>query len=167
MSSDAVKLLQEVLNLITLYPEIHEQGDWMYVPYDAHSRWKREPGQVLPLKFDPANPTACGTKACLAGNAFLMSGRYPMRYQVDDDDTGELHVQFLRDNAWHDVDPYVHGEAAEILNLTRDEMFELFEGDNSLERLWTLASEFSGGRVRRPPNEWFAARRQRDTGFRS
>lgn len=159
MPEHAVQLLQEVLELITLYPEIHNQGDWLYAPYGSA---ERVPGTVLPLTFDRARPTACGTKGCLAGNVFLMSGRHELRYQVDDDDTRELHIQFLRNGVWHDVDPYVQGEAAEILCLTRDEMVALFDGDNSLDDLWSFASLFSDGRVRRPSLEQLQARRHGD-----
>jgi len=145
---EAVDLLQRVLELITAHPEVHDQTDWIYVDHVPGDQM--DSNGTLQVMFDPQRPSACGTKGCLAGNAVIMSNLFPLRLSSDPSDDELYLVEFRHQRQWRVIDSYVQGLAARLLHLTEDEADELFEGGNSVDDLWRIASEITQGRVRRP-----------------
>lgn len=84
--------------------------------------------------------TDCGTTHCIAGWALVFSGRELVW------DTGDLPGMLFaaaRDGLTANI-------AARELGLDVDRAWELFEADNSLDTVWALVEEISGGEVRRP-----------------
>uniref|UniRef100_UPI003F49756E hypothetical protein n=1 Tax=Pseudonocardia sp. CA-138482 TaxID=3240023 RepID=UPI003F49756E len=75
----------------------------------------------------------CGTKCCLAGTVTLQAGA--------DLDWGNREAFSLT------TGQTIRSFAMQRLGLTEDQAFDLFNANNTLRRLWTLAREFSRGEI--------------------
>lgn len=85
------------------------------------------------------SPTACGTAYCVAGHAVVMTGHtlefgnYRTAYYCGIDDGYETIAIVARKE----------------LGLSDAEAIILFNGENTLDRLWRLAEQFTDGEVTR------------------
>lgn len=141
MTFEQARLLRKELEKVTHNPENHDQSVWFAVP-----RGLDEDAQPK------AAGSSCGSKGCLAGNAVVNAG-----FELD----------FYRDTIYRDgmykpvwLAEFVKGEkdehgravsiaekARELFGLRPWQSQELFEPHNSVERLWELAIDFSGGLI--------------------
>lgn len=76
----------------------------------------------------------CWTTACIAGHTVMLEGYEPlfevMPYRVE----GGMGIADI---------------ATRLLGLSEEQAAELFDCDNTLDDLWSLAGKYSDGRVRR------------------
>lgn len=91
-----------------------------------------------------AKRTECGTACCLAGTALAIQG-----YEFDWDNNGPL-MSLLGESFWLTDGRGIDEAAIEELGLTNDEADRLFDGDNSLHTLWSLAEDFTDGEIAIP-----------------
>jgi len=152
-SPEAVDLLRRALELATQHPRVYDQGNWLNLRTSAKIVTSDEPGESdepSELKFDPARPEACGTVGCIAGNALLLSGKFPLRTVPDkqgDVIYYELEVYDSASSSWRSVDTWTQPYAQQLLDLTYAEADALFAGDITLSEAWALAELFTAGEV--------------------
>ncbi len=141
--TQAMRLVRELRD-ITLHPEKHDQATWIEAE-----------------KNPELNPiSACGTTGCLAGNAVLNSGAKLVWSAVEkyDDRQG----RWVPSGRFKAADCVVDGSlmsvsrrARELFGLSGSEADRMFDPDNSIQRLWELAIDFSEGMV--DPSDALAA----------
>jgi hypothetical protein len=136
------ELLRSTLEFITQNPQLHDQTCWLDLDVDRGV--KMQVGDVPP--FNPTQPSACGTVGCLAGNAVLLSRRYPMR--VARTRHAVAYVEFFFDGEWCDVEDWTQDAAREVLGLTTGQAEALFSSERTLGELWLLAEHITGGVVK-------------------
>lgn len=109
--------------------------------------------------------TSCGTVGCLAGNTVLNAGYLPLatsdgflnyvsRERVPCNEDGYFVVVAGRDNSLlaNGVPVERVSDCAQrLLGLSDVEANLLFSGDNSLYRLWAIASRITHGEIEIPP----------------
>jgi hypothetical protein len=101
-----VELLEQTMRHIIDHPETHDQSIWI---------------------------SACGTTACFAGWACLLSGNHRDKYwptYFDDVTTGFLHTQDL---------------APKLLDIDEDTAGELFDGSNTVDDLQRIVKQLING----------------------
>lgn len=127
-----VQLFQRTLDHSYEHPEQHDQNVWVQ----------------LPARADAAGPqSACGTAACPAGRAVLLSGYVPHLYipGIDDTDT----VVLSRSES--DVIPHLVPDLAQgLLGITDSEADVLFDAQNSPVFLWHFSQLICNGRLTMP-----------------
>lgn len=141
MTSEQADFLRKELEKVTYNPENHDQSIWFTVP-----RTENETDKPV------AAGSACGSKGCLAGNAVVHAG-FELDFYKD---------MIFRDGAFKRVwiAEFVKGEtnqygnrvsisekARELFGLRHWQSEELFNPHNSVERLWELVIDFSGGLI--------------------
>lgn len=121
-----VPLLTKVLDHITAHPAEWNQGVW-------------------------AEETTCGTAACVAGWAVIMSG-HPLVFEANvrmyDPDSLEISnsgpcARFTANNE------YIADVARHELGLTKGQAECLFDSANKLDSLWQMANAYSDGEIQR------------------
>lgn len=121
-----VPLLRKTLEHLTAHPEEHIQANWATRNLD----------------------TACGTAFCLAGHAVQFAG-YEIAWDHRDGD-----VSIHMDNVAYHVDTVGHETIEEVatseLGLDYCQARNLFDYNNSRERLWYLANEITNGEIEIP-----------------
>lgn len=102
--------------------------------------------------------TACGTVGCLAGNTVINAGYVPVFYGGDNCTTSQVSTHRIR-TARDAYDANDAGElwsvrelASELLGLSDEEAEELFNANNSLHDVWSIAARFTGGEIEVPPD---------------
>lgn len=154
-----VERLVEELRFVTMNPEKHDQGLWARVETEAEIPAGIEIFEVADVEVP--RPSACGSFGCLAGNTAIHepgveldwyqneyrreNGKKVQVWQADDI-LNEYVTRGDEDDTWTDQKP-ISVKAAEILDLTPWQAERLFDGDNTLDRLWELADEFTGGEI--------------------
>lgn len=127
---NAALLLEELRN-ITINPETHNQDVWA----------------VAETESEKTRPSACGSHGCLAGNAVLHSGQ-DLFWEEERSWKGKFH--WVADNVAN-PDGTQGGEisdaAASLFDLNPEEADRLFDGDNSRDKLWSLAYEITEGEI--------------------
>lgn len=141
MTFEQADFLRKELEKVTHNPENHDQSVWFAVP--------RGPDEDAQPK---AAGSSCGSKGCLAGNAVVHAG-----FELD-----FYKEMIFRDGVYEPVwlAEFVKGEkdgngrqvsiaekARELFGLRPWQSQELFEPYNSVERLWELAIDYSGGMI--------------------
>lgn len=118
-----IERMQKLLDHVTAHPEEHDQNTW---------------GQK----------TACGTTMCLAGHAVEMFGAgiawMPLDPYSRDPDTVQAVAIF--DKTGREIPE----AAAELLDLTLDEMTHLFYTAQTADDLWKTASVYTRGKLELP-----------------
>lgn len=143
-----VKLLLEELRHLTIHPEQHDQSCWATATTQVEEGY----GDV-----EPPRPSACGSFGCLAGNAVLHQGIGLYWYQYDrETEDGTVTVawraNFTVENQktpWGQQKVSISAKARELLDLTPTQGERLFDGGNSLESLWRIAEQITGGEISR------------------
>lgn len=141
MNDEQVALWRRTLTLITEHPEVHNQGEWL-----RETGWVGGTSESRPVVVDDARPWACGTVGCLAGNAVLLSGRYPLRIQPHGG-----HVDVLSRGVWSLLERVAGELARDLLGLTDDQAEYAFDAWRTLVDLWVVAERVTEGRV--TPNQ--------------
>lgn len=141
-NAQALDLLRRTLEFITEHPEAHSQDDWLTISDDERAS-RSISTHVTPQSVGPA----CGTAGCLAGNAVVLSNRYPVRITANDGDEGLPYLQVFVFNQWSNVAAWVEPLATELLDLTPPQVDRLFEGSNLLTNLWAYAAVISDGAI--------------------
>lgn len=145
-----VNKLQRVLDYITLQnPEGWEQGVWAK-RIEPHMVARLSPQQRAMLTMDP---NICGSTACLAGTAVALEfGRDNLHWlPTGTIATTDASVLSEGDLIPSDFQGMTISEAAGIvLDLNYNQRELLFEGDNSLWKLWDIAAEITDGAIVRP-----------------
>lgn len=114
------ELLERVMQHITDHPEQHNQSMWV---------------------------NECGTAACFAGWATLLSGWYVQRV-APSKVVYVAHQDDLRDFLVNDL-------AVELLGITNDEADVLFGYGNSREMLQLMVKDLVNGDALREPEDYF------------
>lgn len=126
------ELMWRVLDQIDAYPELWDQGYWFTV-------------------------TDCGTAACVAGWACLLSGDkpFPLLGKLEDLPVGEQ-VSYVDVQGWTRL---ARVRAQELLGITEDQADALFHYENTRDVLGRLVAEIFG-----PRPKAIAAAYKLDTG---
>lgn len=119
---EKIDLLRRALVHITEHPDEWDQGMW------------------LPEGVGPK----CGTACCIAGHIALMTGWSPI--PIDPDSAWFRTLVVERDGAEGDVDEV----AAEAIGVSDPDVDQLFRPSNTLDELWRIAAELTGGAITRP-----------------
>jgi hypothetical protein len=86
-----------------------------------------------------ASKTDCGTAYCLAGTACVLAG--------EEIDWRRTSAGVVKQASYLADGQSIEKRARELLGLGSYAAVELFEADNRLRELWTLANEFTGGAI--------------------
>lgn len=89
--------------------------------------------------LDPDPNSGCGSVGCLAGNAAVHAGRAILKRDED----GEWYEPDHPSGCFLEL-------GAELFGINEDEAEWLFEGDNSLQELWEIASDITNGEIEVP-----------------
>lgn len=148
-------LAAKVMDHIAAHPDEHMQGDWITRGHDLESsiriklreefyvEHRHYPTGVAAEELEkqvPARVPACGTAACFAGHAVLIAG-----HQVDTqcdavviEDGPKVQYRAIRD------------VAVDLLGLTMEQAVRLFAAHNTIDNLWEILAEYSGGEIVKP-----------------
>jgi hypothetical protein len=150
-----IPLASKVMDHIAAHPDEHMQSDWIVSGpdlhiailvnlrmkfYADHERIASDAElQDLARQAKTLEPE-CGTAACFAGHAVLMAGHRidPQCDAVVIDDGPMVEYQSIRDTA------------ADLLGLTWWEAERLFAAHNTIDDLWGILAEYSGGEIAKP-----------------
>lgn len=112
-------LMYQVIDQIDAHPELWDQGYWFTV-------------------------TDCGTAACVAGWACLLSGDkpFPLLQKLEDLPVGEL-VSYVDVKGWQ---VWARDRAQKLLGITDGQADALFNAENTREDLGRLVPEIFGPR---------------------
>lgn len=150
-----IELARKTIEHIDAHPDEHLQllwhatgvrlrdAIWLCARNEFYAEHGRSPFPVedaeLKVHTLAALP-ACGTAACFAGHAVLIAG-----FQVESSDEavlteveGEFVYRPIRD------------VAIELLGLDEAQASILFAGGNTVDQLWEILGEYSGGEIARP-----------------
>lgn len=116
-----VPLLRKVLEHITEHPNEHDQTDWATRVED------------------------CGTTMCVGGHAVAMTG-YEIVWPSDHRYIGSATCKKDGD-VWGRS---IEGAAMEELGLSSDQADQLFNGNNTLQGLWHIASHLTCDEIEVP-----------------
>lgn len=94
-----------------------------------------------------AKRTACGTAGCVAGLTVVLNG-HELHFRRRNDDIEQLSFSAIRKGMEYGLTD-ISSLAQEELELTTDECYLFFASGNSLDDLWRLANQFTGGEVTR------------------
>ncbi len=97
-------LLEQVMTHINDHPDVHDQENWV----------------INPDQYDPSNIENCGTAACFAGWACLLSGHTSKTVDVE-------------------------SKAVELLGLDWDDAAVLFYSENTREDLNLMVKDLMNG----------------------
>jgi len=162
-----VSRLLEELRFVTIHPDKHNQELWAKAVTEAQI-----PEGDAWYEITPPRPSACGSFGCLAGNTAVHEpgveldwyeaetyrsdgGRSIFVWQADYILNECVTVPDWDGNGKHKEPKSISEKARELLGLTPFQAHRLFDGDNTLDRLWELAEQFSGGEIiANPVNRW-------------
>ena len=153
-----VERLLEELRFVTIYPDKHNQGVWAEAETEAPLPADADRDMETVDDIEAPRPSACGSFGCLAGNTAIHEPGveldwYEADYYLND---GKKVVIWQADyllneteaSDWNSrVPKRIKSKARELLGLTPHQAEQLFDGDNTLDELWRLAEQFSGGEI--------------------
>ena len=144
--------LRQMLQFLTDRPTKHQQTAWFDL--GPVQTW----GQLL-----DATEWKCGTAGCLAGWTALQHGWLPAP-ELDYDYASESYqvgpgselstAEVVRPDDPTEAEP-VDDVAARILGLDEEQSRQIFDGYNSLRTMWSLAHDWTDGRIQMPPEQLF------------
>lgn len=141
----AIQLFRMTLEFITQRRDAHNQDDWLIITDEEKA------SELIGVDVTPQNVGhACGTAGCLAGNAVILSGRYPIRI-FDPFDYDEPYLKILINGEWKSVSPEIEPLAIKLLDLTMEQAATLFAPGNTLGFLWAIAELITDGAIVAPP----------------
>jgi hypothetical protein len=106
-------LLADVVKFLRNNPGLHDQGNWV-----TSTHWP------VTTQQEPVN--YCGTAACFAGWAFILSG-----------------------HTVHDAGEYIASKAAALLGLAPLQAVELFDAGNSIDDIERIVERITSAEERR------------------
>lgn len=125
-----VPFMRKVLEYLETNPQKHEQGCWAWTDVTTI--------EAIDTSYD------CGTVACMAGWAVLLSGTGRWYNSVCCEacaSTPELEAVI------DGISYQVQEGAEKLLGLTWEQADRLFSGGNSRDDLWELADEYTFGEI--------------------
>lgn len=157
MALNVERLLEE-LRFITIHPDKHDQEVWVEADVEVPPEIDiYDPFDQLP------RPSACGSFGCLAGNTAIhepgveldwyrsgyhrRDGKRIITWQADDVVGEFVTVVDDWDGSEYQEQKSISQKAREVLGLTKTQADKLFEGDNTLDKLWEWAEKISAGEI--------------------
>ena len=155
-----VERLLEELRFVTIYPDKHNQSVWAEAETEVPLPADADRDVMFVDGVEAPRPSACGSFGCLAGNTAIHEPGveldwYEADYYLND---GKKVVAWRADYLLNEteasdwlgngrVPKLIKSKARELLGLTQHQAGLLFDGDNTLDELWRLAEQFSGGEI--------------------
>lgn len=150
-----IPLATKIMNHIVAHPDEHSQADWIAtgdylratVGMRLDQEFIRDRGRFPTAKEYgeleaqvPLRTPDCGTAACFAGHAVLMSG-------MDFDDKVDAVVTNEDGKVLYRS---VRVVATELLGLDGTQANRLFKADNTIDDLWEILADYSDGAITKP-----------------